>query len=479
MSSDIDILVVFADTDNEPSNEGGVAWVSQFKKFLEFMLTQVINEKPKILVKGEYDTMTSPRLDNVGVLVPILSKEFIASSTCLEHVDMFYTAVGKNANRIFKVAKSPLPLQEQPEYLRPLIGYDMYQLDPDSGEIREYSDYFSTDAERQYWMEIVDLSYDISDALLALKNGAPKPATKNLFDRKIVYLAETGHDLSVERSIITRELQRHGYAVLPDRTLPFNSIEIEHAVRKDLDECSMSIHLIGNTYGEIPDGSAHSIVDLQHKLASEKGQEAKKKNEPFSRLIWITPNLVHTNERQKKFIETIKRDVEMQEGAEILETPLENFKNVIREELLEAIDRKTLKETGGRAIYLLHDKGDHQDVKPLVDLIEKCGFHVLMPSFEGQPLEQRQKHIENLRVLDAAVIYKGKVNEQWVRMKVLDLMKAPGFGRKKPIIAKAILAAPGDLTHRESFKDQNFRLIEGDAQYFIESLKLFLLEFTA
>lgn len=480
MSSDIDILIVFAEADNEPSSESPLPWVSQFRKFLEFMLSQVINEKPKILLKGEHDTLTSPRLDNAGVLISILSKDFIASSTCMGHVKTFYNAVNKNSDRIFKVvAKSPVTIQEQPQFLRPLPGYDMYQLDPDSGEVREYANYFSTEAERQYWMKLVDLSYDIANALYQLKNGAPETAVKNLYQHKIVYLAETAHDLAVERNIITRELQRHGYTVLPGHTLPDHAAEIEQIVRKNLDKCSMSIHLIGNAYGEIPEGSPRSIVDLQHSIAAEKSEESKRKNEAFSRLIWIAPNLAHANERQKKFIETIKRDVEGQEAAEILETPLEDFKNIIREELLEAIDRKGIKETGGRAIYLIYDQNDHHQVKPYVDLIKKCGFNVLMPSFDGGQLEQRQKHIENLRALDAAIIFKGDAYEQWVRMKALDIIKAPGYGRKRPIIAKAILAAPGGLHNREIFKTQNFRIIEGDENYFMEALKLFLLEFTA
>ncbi len=60
----------------------------------------------------------------------------------------------------------------------------MYQLDPDSGEIREYPDYFSNEAERQYWMEIVDLSYDIYDTLQRLKNDPEEQAVKSLFKQK-------------------------------------------------------------------------------------------------------------------------------------------------------------------------------------------------------------------------------------------------------------------------------------------------------
>jgi hypothetical protein len=326
-------------------------------------------------------------------------------------------------------------------------------------------------------MEIVDLSHDISNSLAKLNSSATDSEVKDLFKPKMVYLAETGHDLSVERNIIMRELQRYGYTVMPDRSLSGDTITIEQRVRHDLETCSMSIHLIGNTYGEIPEGGNESIMDIQNRIAAERSHEARKRNESFSRLIWIAPGLIHVNESQKRFIETIKHDVEVQEGAEILETPLEDFKNVIREELLDAKDRKVLKETNVRAVYLLHEKADDQAIKPYVELMERSGFHVLTPGFDGELLEQRQKHIENLRALDAAIIYKGSGNEEWVRMKASDLLKAPGFGRKKPIVAKAILSAPGAISNNEDFRQQDFRIIEGDAKYFVESLKSFCQEF--
>jgi hypothetical protein len=102
-----------------------------------------------------------------------------------------------------------------------------------------------------------------------------------------------------------------------------------------------------------------------------------------------------------------------------------------------------------------------------------------MPAFEGEVTEQRQKHVENLRAFDAAIIYKGSGNEQWVRMKASDLLKAPGFGRKKPIVAKAILSAPGEMSDSNDLRTQNFRIIEGDSKYFEESLKSFCQEFAS
>ena len=228
----------------------------------------------------------------------------------------------------------------------------------------------------------------------------------------------------------------------------------------NLEEANLSIHLIGSAYGEIPNGADRSIVDLQNQYAAEKSQKTSKEN--FSRLIWLSPILSNASERQRAFIDNLKRDTDAQEGAEILQTPLEDFKNIIREELLESPEKKVLSETGGKSIYLVHDRIDKAEVKPIIEAIEKNGYQVLIPQFEGELLNVRQKHIDNLRNFDAAIIYKGKVNDQWVRMKVLDLLKAPGFGRKKPIKGKAVFTGANTKLNLDSFNNQNLKIVQAD-----------------
>lgn len=478
MAFEIDVLIHFADKDNETAKKSDLGWVSQFKKFLELMLYQVLGTKPNVVLKSEFDSATASTMDNAGVLVAILSKEFAQSGRCLDTVEQFFkNTSGSKVSRVFKVLKAPLTLPEQPPRLRDLIGYDMYQLDTETGQMKEYSDFFSHEAEKQYWMKMVDLAYDIHESLLVLKQGDLKSEVKNIFKRKTIYLAETGHDLSVQRNIIKRELQRHGYIVLPNHTLPTIYSELEKSVRKDLSESSLSIHLIGSAYGEIPEGADLSVVDIQNRIAAETAASKKERKEEFSRLIWIAPNLKNASDKQRSFIDTIRRDTEAQEGAEILQNPLEDFKNIMREELLESQERDKQEDVAGKSIYLVHDRVDNSQVKPFLDAIEKSGFKVLTPEFEGDLLESRKRHIENLRNFDGAIIFKGKVNDQWVRMKVLDLLKAPGFGRKKPIKGKAILAE--DQASLDGFKNQNLTLISGDHNKSLESLKSFLQEFKA
>ncbi len=475
MAFEIDVLINFADKDNEFINKNEAGWITQFKKFLDLMLYQVLGSRPTVLLKSEFDGITASTLSGVGVLVTIASKDFVQSGRCLDTLEAFHKATeGSKANRIFKVLKSPLTLQEQPPRLRELLGYEMYQLDSDSGLMKEYSDFFSQEAEKQYWMKMVDLAYDIHESLLLLNQTETRTEVKNIFKRKTIYLAETGHDISIQRNIIKRELQRHGYIVLPNHTLPSTLPDIERDVKKDIEESSLSIHLIGTAYGEIPEGSDRSIVDIQNRIASEVAAGKRATKENFSRLIWISSNLKTASDRQKSFIDNIKRDTEAQEGAEILQNALEDFKNIMREELLESLDRNLNDDYVGKSIYLLHDRVDISEVKPFKEAIQKSGFKVLELAFEGDLLEVRKNHIENLRNLDGAIIFKGKVNDQWVRMKVLDLLKAPGFGRKKPILGKALI---GPAVAIDTYKNQNMTLISGDSSRSMESLQTFLQDF--
>lgn len=237
--------------------------------------------------------------------------------------------------------------------------------------------------------------------------------------------------------------------------------------------CTMSIHLIGSAYGEIPEDGDRSIVDIQNKIAAEVAVAKRQSKEEFSRLIWVAQNLKNASDRQKSFIETIRRDTEAQEGAEILQNPLEDFKNIMREELMESQDALSGDVPSGKSIYLVCDKVDHAEIEPIKEVIEKSGFKVLLPAFEGDLLEVRKRHIENLRNFDGAIIFKGKVNDQWVRMKILDLLKAPGFGRNKPIQGKALVGA-GNI---DTYKNQSLTLINSDSTKSTDNLKTFLQDF--
>ena len=351
--------------------------------------------------------------------------------------------------------------------LREMIGYEMFHFDEETQEAEEFQAYMGEEeSQREFWMKMVDLVYDIHEIYIERKEKITQDMIRPIGDRKTVYLAETAQDLTIQRNIIKRELLRFGFKVLPVRALPPTAEQIEKQVKKDLKESSLSIHLVGSSYGMVPDGSQHSTVDIQNQIAAEwskKIHEDKKREDETVRFIWISPNLRAASERQLTFVENVKRDITSLEGEEILQTPLEDFKNIIREELFAESHRSSyrmhkVEENGDdkQKVYIIHDQVDKPAVEPIKEHIKKLGYSVLKPSFKGNLLDLRENHIDNLRRFDFALIYQGQVNDQWVRMKLLDLLKAPGFGRRKPILNKGLVIS--------SYSKGNFENLNADKQ---------------
>lgn len=473
MAKNNDILICYSQLDNETQ------WVDNFKKFIELMVTQVQGVKPNVSQKSDTEEINENDIANSTILIPILTSSFMASGVCLDTLETYAKSLSNSKNKaIFKILKYPVPINDQPSKLRDLLGYEFYQINYESGEVEDYKDFFSADAEKNYWMRMVDLVYDIDEFLVKAKGKTNVIEIKPSIERKTIYLAETGRDLVIQKNIIRRELQRHGYNVFPNHTLSTNLDDLKTNIKKEIEESSLSIHLIGNSYGEIPEGSKRSVVDLQNKIAAEKSAEIAESdtNKDFSRLIWISPNLENISEKQKSFIENIKRDTSSLEGAEILQNPLEDFKNIIREELIEKNligFRNSNPDSDSKHVYIMHNKADKNEVAKIKQQIEKSGFQVLLPEFEGELLELRQKHIDNLRNFDVALIYKGNVNDQWVQMKILDILKAPGFGRSKPILGKAIIGVPGEVINQENYNNE-VEIISGEEKKISESLQYFL-----
>lgn len=477
MSFKIDILVTYSATDdlNKGKEQG---WVTNFQKFLQMLLQQVIGDEVNILMKNEEDSITAANLNDVAILVPVLSTSFISSGKNIDLLEKFSRQSQKDkAPRVFKVLKQPISREEQPSKLKDLLPYELYSIDPVTEEKSEYIEFFNKEAEQDFWMKMVDLTYDIHESLLILKNKDPKKDIHSIFSRRTVYLAEIGQDLVVQRNIIKRELQRYGYRVLPDHALPSDFKELKNNIKKELSQSDLSIHLIGSSYGEIPAGSDRSILDIQNQLALEK---SKQKDENFQRLVWIPTDLHQANERQMRFIDNIKRNTELLESTGIFQIPLEDFKNLLREELLMFGTKKKLNLltneellNGQPSVYVLHDKIDEKDTKPLIARIKKAGYEVLTPGFDGELLDQRQVHINNLQRFDAAIIYQNKVNDQWVRMKFLDLLKAPGFGRTKPIKGRAVISEK-DPEYLNTYNQQNIMLVNGEKENTLDSLDEFL-----
>ena len=500
MSSNRTTLLIYSTKDDELIEGDIKGWVTNFHKFLSTLMSQVTRTAPKIKLINE-DNFSASELENAAAVLVVVTNQLTAHSKIVKTLNSYAKKL-KNENRlvadgvtrIFKVLKRPCDASEYLKELEDLITYDFYLVDLLTGEPQEFTRFFGNDAEHSYWMKLVDMVYDI-DHVLNAGDQTDKGNSYNAIPRqKTVYLASTGIDIVIQRDIIKRELIRHGYKVLPDHSLPKEPKKLDKMVRDDLKKCRLSIHMIGEDYGYRPKGAELSIVDIQNKIASDHTHQMVEQNKQlktgekqlFSRLIWVSPDLKNVTERQKIFIEDLKGSAASLQEAEVLQIQLQELKTIVREELVTGGRFNVNKEIKGltkqkegdktKIIYLIADKRDVKEIDQLQNYLTKKGFKVVFPSYEGDLIDLRYIHQENLRRCDASIIYFGQATEDWINTKLQDLLKAPGFGREKPLEVKAVyLNGNKKDINLEHYKKNNAMVLGNNGGNFTpDNLKPFL-----
>lgn len=477
-----DIFISYAHIDDEPILEGESGWISEFHAILEKRLAMLLGEKPRIWrdprLRGNdyFDDVISRSFQRATLFVSVLTPRYIKSDYCRKELREFIEHTAKagmsdvcHKSRLFRVVKTPVAEEENPEPLRTLLGYEFYSYDPISRRLREYR-VSSPQYREKYLMLLDDLAQDIAETLKSLR----QQRRDTDMDVRAIYLAPTSSDLKDEYETIRRELLERGYAVIPDSALPLESSAFITAVEKGLARSVLSIHMVGSHYGVIPENAEKSVVHLQNDLAA-----ACCEHSDLERLIWIAPDCSATeDDRQTAFIQQLKTKPEALRRACLLSHSVEELKLDIFARL-EDIDNRARKrqapaagtEAGGRTpfwIYLIHDEGDAAAVASLEEMLWNENIEVRTPLFDEEcdPPEIRQEHEENLRLCDGFVIFYGNGNERWLHKSLNDLKKARGLGRDKPILAKIVVVGPPEDEKKRRFRTLEATVIDaGDGDY--------------
>jgi hypothetical protein len=338
---------------------------------------------------------------------------------------------------------------------------------------------FGPEAQRDFWLKLDDLAHDICQLLERLEN--PQAVLAAPASGRGVYLAETTSDLREQRETLRRDLQQHGYVVYPLRPLPCVASELNAAVAADLDKCQLSVLLVGRNYSSVPEGCKDSQLEIQNQLAIEKATHGG-----FSRLLWISPGMQVEDDRQIQFIDRLRLDPRMMEGADLLETHFEDFRTEILDKLKRPpvaapeahadapISAGRKESTQHRSLYFIHDQRDAEAASAWVGHLFDH-FEVLQSVFEGDEAEIREYHDENLRNCDGVVIFYGTTNELWVRRKLREVQKAPGYGRTKPAPVVAIVVAPPRSAEKERFRTHDALVIPQFEGLCAETLQEFIV----
>ena len=424
------------------SDEVTLKWIKSFKIHLSKVMSQLFNKDIKIITSSDISN-SSEVMMTTGAFVTVLTNEYLTDSVENSFLSEFNKL--SKGKRIFKVTKEDIPVENQTEILSQLKAYDFHHSELDNNQKINQDKFFKTEGERLYWLKTVDLAYAVYNATVPEKS---ENKLKNI--SKSIFVAEVSDDQQKYRDTVMRELQYHGYNVLPQKALPNNRIDFEQTVKDNVSDSVLSIHILGEKYGEKVSGETISKVELQNKLVNEINKKTG-----VERLIWVNPELKEFDEDQSIYLESLKKDIEELEGAELVQTPLEIFKTIITNKLSgEFAGRKNkvnTKKGTSKSIYLINGKEDTENVKGLQDWITSKGYELINSDFDGKRGDIVEMHRQKLVNCDGAIVYYAHSNLQWVKMKMQDLVKAPGFGRTKPMDFTAVYSTLKEELPKNSF----------------------------
>jgi TIR domain len=474
MNFEGDAFISYAHLDNVELIEGHKGWVTNLHRALEVRVAQLLGKQPhiwrdpKLQGNDSFAEILFERLRRVAALIPVISPRYVKSEWTRKELTEFVQAAEKQGGirfhdkvRIFKILKTPIPLEMHPPELQSLLGYEFFKIEPDTGRVRELDEVFGPEAQRDFWLKLDDLAHDI--CCLLERFDLPDDATSSEAIGAAVYLAETTSDLREQREALRRDLQQHGYTVFPSRPLPSVASEVKTAVSEDLAKCELAIILIGKNHSSVPEGGAESLLEIQNELALERGKSGN-----FSRLLWIPPGMQVDDERQRTLIEQLRVDPRLLEGADLLETLLEDLRTVIHTKLKKApepVPQTPVSATEATAaathprLYVIYDRRDADAASTWVDYLFEQNFEVMRPVFEGDEAEIRDYHDDNLRTCDGVLIFYGSSNECWLRRKLREVQKSPGYGRTKPAPVVGVALAPPRTPDKERFRTHEAMVI--------------------
>jgi hypothetical protein len=479
MNFEQNVFISFTHIDNQPLTDGDKGWITRFHATLKTLLSMRMGREAKIWrddkLQGNdvFSDEIIEQLKRSAALVSIVSSRYLQSEWCTREAHLFCESATQNGglavaskSRVFKVIKTPVDTQEPlPPPMKEVLGYEFFTLK--DGAPLEFDSAYGQEYAQLYNQKVAVLAWQVKELLEALAGSEPQASPK-----PAVYLAECSYDRKQARELLDGELKRLGYTVLPDRQLPAEEADYIEVVKGLLARCALSIHLVGETYGAVPDGpTAKSASMHQNELAA-----ACCHNGSLRRLIWLPHGTRSQQPLQQAFIEALGQDAQAQFGADLIAGDIEELRGAIHATLKkieqpepqqpERDETPVPTEAEGKLLYLICDEKDRKAAIPLRKFCAQAGFDVALPAFEGDAAAIRKTNQQLLASCDAVVLFYGAGDESWKRAIDTELRKMAGYRGGKPMPVRCTyLAAPktGDKEDLIEMADTEHDPIDGMA----------------
>lgn len=214
-----DLFISYAHLDNRAISEGRKGWISSFHYSLDVRLSQLLGRKPliwrdyKLQGNDKFEKEIELKFLKTKIFLAVISPCYLQSKWCMKEMRAFIKEAGNregvhigNKSRIFKIVKTYVHDEEQPEDIRGLLGYEFFRKDERERYV-EFSPEIGGRFHQEFLDKLEDVAFDICHLIKEMEREKLEPPLEDpIIPSRRLLLS----DFSVEeldRELIARAAQ--------------------------------------------------------------------------------------------------------------------------------------------------------------------------------------------------------------------------------------------------------------------------------
>jgi len=428
-----DIFVSYAHLDDKHSG-----WVKAFECALEARLAVALGQEikiwrdPKLDGMDKFNETIATTIQQSALFAAVVSPSYLNSDYCKKELSCFLRAASQlpvhGKSRVARIRKMDLAgIPEPPELAAETLGVPFFDLDdpalefePNSGTIEQFKAQVKL----------------VANACVSVLRKMRSSAEQRQPRAQTIFLAGATPALAQARATVKSELEAFGHRVVLGGALLDGASIDEQALTNALKEASYAVHLFGDTYGLIPDGSDLSLPCIEYQRAAAAG---------LPQIAWLKPD-TRPDPRQKEFLALLRSaSSETKRRVDLCEIGLSDFCDALGDAVALPTNSGGDPRTAmGSSVYLIAPEEDltNEGFRAIRRALLNSGFPVQLPVFEASPGELRNIEEQHILANEATIIYYETARDAWVDQKRNFVINALGKAQRKGDYWRGVYVSP-------------------------------------
>lgn len=244
-----------------------------------------------------------------------------------------------------------------------------------------------------------------------------------------VFLGPPDAEVSAVFQGIHHECIHRNFSIAPTIINPSGAeiINNKELLWQYLDKCQLAIHFISHQMLESNTKKMAPAMQINHLVAEYCNEKTDCR---LKRIIYITPEDVNTTPDTARRIAEFKNDSFNLKNAELVQVPLERLKNVLINRYVEWLEpeKKVDDHIEKKSLYFIYPPRKENLVGDICKWFEDNKIDYAKSQVDLDQLKLLRYHEFMMVNANGLIIYNDG-NEQWLRRKISDVIKSPGWGR--------------------------------------------------